>query len=295
MSDHHDILQPFLLPGAGVRGALVRLDASWREVASRAAYPPALHQLLGESLAAAALMTSSIKFDGSLSLQLKSAATPRLLFAECTDAGRLRGLVRWDDDATLPSALDLSTLPEAVFAITIGRADGHRYQGLVPLESTTLAQALEGYFQNSEQLPARIRLAVAGDRCAGLLLQRMPAEGGKHAGDADGWNRVGHLFATLGDEELVSTDPVLLLQRLFHEETPQVFPTRELAFGCSCSRGRVASMLLSLGRDEVDAALAANADEVEVHCEFCASRHVFDRIDVEQLFAGGVEAGSSLH
>lgn len=295
MTDRHDILQPFLLPGAGVRGAMVRLDASWREVASRADYPTPLRTLLGQSVAATALMTAGITFEGSLSLQLKSAGTPRLLFAECTDAGCLRGLVRWDSDAPPPDVLDLAALPEAVFAITIGRADGHRYQGLVPLESASLAQALEGYFENSEQLPARVHLAVEGDRCAGLLLQRMPAEGGRHAGDADGWNRIGHLAATLGDAELLDTDPTALLQRLFHEESPQVFAPRALAFGCGCSRERVAAVLLSLGREEIDAALAANAGEVEVHCEFCARRHVFDRIDVAQLFSGGAEAGPSLH
>ena len=191
-----DVLHRFLLERAGVRGVLVRLGAAWREVAGRADYPPPLRDLLGQSLAASALLTGNIKLDGALSIELKSAGALRLLFTECTDRGRLRGLARWSDP--LPAPLALSELPGAVMAITIGQAErGQRYQGLVDLQHAELAPSLENYFAQSEQLPARILLAADGEHVVGLMLQRLPGEGGHDAvKDDDAWTRIEHLTAT---------------------------------------------------------------------------------------------------
>jgi molecular chaperone Hsp33 len=283
-----DVLHRFLLERAGVRGALVRLGPAWREVAGRADYPPAVRAILGEALAASALLTGNIKLDGALSIELKSSGALRLLFAECSDHGRLRGLARWNEP--LPEPLELKALPEASMAITIGNVErGQRYQGLVDLQHAGVAEALENYFIQSEQLPARILLA-ANDECAvGLMLQKMPDEGGHHAArDDDAWNRVVHLTSTLGMEELLSIAPEQLLYRLYHEESVRLFEPRPLSFGCSCSRERVTAMLRSLGRGEVEAALAAHGDQIEVVCEFCAQRYHFDRIDAELLLGSNV-------
>ncbi|MGY3041509.1 molecular chaperone Hsp33 [Rhodanobacter sp. TND4EL1] len=280
-----DVLHRFLLERAGVRGTLVRLGPAWREVAGRADYPPALHALLGEALAASALLTGNIKLDGALSLELKSSGALRLLFAECNDHGHLRGLARWNEP--LPAPLILSALPEAIMAITIGNVDrGQRYQGLVDLQHAGLAESLEEYFVKSEQLPARIVLAADGEHAVGLMLQKMPSEGGVDAvHDEDAWNRVVHLTATLGVEELLGRAPEELLYRLYHEESVRLFEPKPLAFGCSCSRDRVSAMLRSLGREEVEAALQARDNEIEVICEFCAQRYHFDRIDAEHLLS----------
>jgi molecular chaperone Hsp33 len=180
-------------------------------------------------------------------------------------------------------------------AITIGNVDrGQRYQGLVELDQPDLAGALENYFRLSEQLPARLLLAADGEHAVGLMLQKLPGEGGHGAvEDEDAWNRVLHLTGTLGREEMLSSAPEQLLYRLYHEETVRLFEPRPLAFGCSCSRERVESMLRSLGRDEVEAALAAREDEIEVICEFCAQRYTFDRIDAEHVLSGGVSADTS--
>lgn len=280
-----DVLHRFLLERAGVRGVLVRLGPAWREVAARADYPPAVHAVLGETLAASALLTGNIKMDGALSVELKSSGALRLLFAECTDQGRLRGLARWN--APLPEPLALNTLPDASMAITIGNVErGQRYQGLVDLRHAGVADALENYFVQSEQLPARILLAADDAHAVGLMLQKMPDEGGHHAAqDDDAWNRIVHLTATLGVEELLATAPEQLLYRLYHEESVRLFVPRALTFGCSCSRERVTGMLRSLGREEVEAALVARGNEIEVVCEFCAQRYHFDRIDAEHLLS----------
>jgi molecular chaperone Hsp33 len=283
-----DVLHRFLLEHAGVRGVLVRLGPAWREVAGRADYPPALHAMLGEALVASALLTGNIKLDGALSVELKSSGALRMLFAECTDQGRLRGLARWNEP--LPEPLALNALPDASMAITIGNVErGQRYQGLVELQHASVAESLENYFIQSEQLPARILLAANDTHAVGLMLQKMPDEGGHHAAqDDDAWSRIVHLTATLGATELLDTAPAQLLYRLYHEESVRLFEPRSLAFGCSCSRERVTGMLRSLGRDEVEAALTARGDEIEVICEFCAQRYHFDRIDAEVLLSSSV-------
>jgi molecular chaperone Hsp33 len=280
-----DVMQRFLLERAGVRGVLVRLGASWREVAGRAYYPAPLHALLGESLAASVLLTGHIKLDGALSIELKSAGALRLLFAECNDAGQVRGLARWTDP--LPAPLALDRLEGGVMAITIGNVEREqRYQGLVDLEHADLAASLENYFARSEQLPARILLAADGEHAVGLMLQRLPVDGGHNAvADDDAWPRVLQLTATLGAAELLATDAHDLLYRLYHDESVRLFEPQALAFGCSCSRERVSAMLRALGRDEVEAALAAHDDQVEVICEFCARVYHFDRIDAEHLLS----------
>ncbi|RDS79270.1 Hsp33 family molecular chaperone HslO [Dyella monticola] len=289
-----DVLHRFLLERAGVRGVIVRLGAAWREVAGRAEYPAPLLDLLGQTLTASALLTGNIKFDGALSIELKSASALRLLFAECSDAGRLRGLARWN--GALPEALSLDELSQAVMAITIGQADrGQRYQGLVDLRHPTLAEALESYFKQSEQLPARFVLAADGEHAVGLMLQKLPGEGGHDAvQDNDAWSRVEHLTATLGREELLTTSPEELLYRLYHEETVRLFEPRPLAFGCSCSRERVEAMLRSLGREEIEATLEAQDGMIEVTCEFCARAYTFDRVDAEHLLSGGAAASSTV-
>jgi molecular chaperone Hsp33 len=289
-----DVLHRFLLERAGVRGVIVRLGPAWREVAGRVDYPVPLRDLLGQSLAASALLTGNIKLEGALSIELKSSGALRLLFAECSDAGRLRGLARWS--GVVPADLQLQELPDAIMAITIGHAErGQRYQGLVDLKHAELAGALENYFRQSEQLPARIVLAANDQHAVGLMLQKLPGEGGRDAvQDDDAWPRIEHLTATLGSEELLATSPEQLLYRLYHEETVRLFQPRSLAFGCSCSRERVESMLRSLGRDEIEATLETQQGIIEVTCEFCARAYTFDRVDAQHLLSGGSVASSTV-
>lgn len=280
-----DQLHRFLLERAGVRGALVRLGPAWREVAERGDYPLPLRDLLGQALAASALLTAHIKLQGSLSIELKSRGPVRLLFAECSDTGRVRGLARWQ--APLFEPLDLGVQPGALLAITLGSAEhGTRYQGLVGVRSAPFASLLEDYFAQSEQLPTRIVLASDAGGAAGLLLQQLPGE----CGDDDAWNRIGHLTATLDGAELLMLPAAELLHRLYHEETPRLLGALPLGFGCGCSRDRVEAVLRALGREEVEAALAASGGTVEVTCEFCDARYRFDPVDVARVVSASPSA-----
>ncbi len=271
-----DVLHRFLLERSGVRGVLVHLDHTWQTVRARVAYPRVLAELLGETLAATALFTGHAKIEGRLSVQLKGTGALRTVFAECTQAGTLRGLAHWHEP--LPPALTPRHFgDDAMLAITIesqpqGAREPTRYQGLVGLATDSLSAAFEGYFTRSEQLPTRLLLSADDNRAVGLMLQQLPGT------DTD-------LFDTLGGEELRSSSSETLLYRLFHEEGVRLLQSQPLAFGCSCSRERVGAMLLSLGRDEAFSALQEQL--AEVICEFCNQHYRFDRIDLEQLFAGG--------
>lgn len=285
-----DRLTRFLLPDAGVRGVRVHLGQTWRQIRGRSDYAPAVAELLGEASAAAALFTGHAKVDGRLSIQLRGQGALRTLFAECTAAGTLRGIARTSDDGA-PVSRDLRGLgDDAVLAVTIenpgaGGREPVRYQGLVSVEAESLAEAFEGYFQRSEQLPTRLLLAVDGKSAAGLMLQKLPGD----SGDSDGWNRASALFDTLGADELLSVHGDDLVYRLFHEESVQVLAQRPLAFACSCSRERVAGMLQSLGAEEAHAALADGV--ATIRCEFCGQQYRFDAGDMDALFtAGGVQS-----
>lgn len=278
-----DTLTRFLLPAAGVRGVAVQLDETWQTVAGRADYPSATRELLGEASVAAALFTGHTKVDGRLSIQLRSQGGLRSLFAECTAAGTIRGIAQLSGDQDAPRDLrDLGD--DALLAITIENPgldprEPQRYQSLVGLQASRLAEAFEDYFRQSEQLPTRLLLSADGHRACGLMLQKLPGD----EGDDDGWNRAGALFDTLGETELLATPVPDLLHRLFHEESPQILTQRPLRFGCSCSRERVESMLQSLGEDEATAALADGV--AEVRCEFCGQEYRFSPLQIAELFS----------
>ena len=294
--DARDHLTRFLLPRAGVRGVHVHLGETWRRIGSSDDYPPVARSLLGEAAVATALFTGHVKVDGRLSVQLRGEGALRTLFAECTAAGTLRGIARMAEGASDISGLD-ALGDDALLAITIentgiGSRDSHRYQGLVPLDQPDLSQAFEAYFTRSEQLPTRILLAAGDDHATGLMLQKLPADGG----DDDGWGRASALFSTLGRDELLATASPELLHRLFHEESPELLGGHPLAFACSCSRGRVEAMLASLGRDEAEAALIDGT--ATVRCEFCGQAYSFDAAGIHALFTETqrpMDAPSGLH
>jgi molecular chaperone Hsp33 len=287
-SGGQDRLTRCLLEQAGVRGVHVVLEDTWQQIRSRAEYPPAVAELLGQAAAAAALFAGHLKVEGRLSVQLRGEGSVRTLFAECTQAGTLRGIATLAEGAESLSR-DLHSLgPGALLAITVENPglrgqEPSRYQGLVALDSDSLSHAFEGYFGQSEQLPTRLLLACDGTRACGLLLQKLPGD----EGDADGWNRISALFETLGDSELLATPAEVLLHRMFHEDGVRLLGERPLRFACSCSRERVDAMLVSLGQEEALAATTENGGRAEIHCEFCGETYRYDTTEIAALFVPG--------
>ncbi len=296
-----DTLQRFLLRGAPVRGEIVSLDDAWLEVVNRHELPPSVRDRLGELSAAALLLAASLKFDGTLVLQIHGDGPVALFVVECAPGGSFRATVKVREGATVARDAALRDLVDRQgggrFVVTLdpGTKSPNRqpYQGIVPFEGESVAKVLEHYMVRSEQVPTRLWLAADGRRSVGLLLQRLPDEGGEAArsaggrADEDGWNRMQQLADTITRDELLQLPTSKVLERLFWHEPLHAFDRRECRFACTCSREKVASMLRTLGRDEIDGILAERGS-VQVHCEFCNLAYDFDAVDCAGLFVAGL-------
>ena len=294
-----DRVRRFLLHGAPVRGEIVTLDEAWREVVSRHELPASVRARLGELSAAALLLAATLKFDGALVMQIQGDGPVALFVVECQTDGRYRATVKLREDAgaiadqaSLPSLVDASG--RGRFVVTLDpRSDApgrQPWQGIVPLDGDTVAEVLERYMLQSEQLPTRLWLAADDRRAVGLLLQRMPDEGGRepalHARDDDGWERLQHLAETITPTELLELPAEQILHRLFWQESLHGFDSREFRFACNCSRDKVVGMLKLLGSAEVDSILRERGG-VEVRCDFCNQLWQLDAVDCALVFADG--------
>ncbi|MFA9217648.1 MAG: Hsp33 family molecular chaperone HslO [Sphingomonadaceae bacterium] len=294
-----DTLQKFIFENASVRGEFVDISATWREVLSRHAYPVAVKKLLGEMVAAAALLSANLKFNGSIIMQIHGDGPVRLLVVECDAELRLRATAKLDPDAQIADDTKLTALLNAHgkgrFIITLDPADkmpGQQpYQGIVPLDGDDVATVIENYMLRSEQLDTKLWLAADDQVSRGLLLQKLPYNGGTAEEQAltqddalETWNRAVILGSTLKEQELLDTGIDVLMQRLFWEETIRVFDPLHPSFHCTCTREKVGNMLKMLGRDEVESVLA-ELGHVGVNCDFCGQHYDYDPVDCAQLFA----------
>jgi molecular chaperone Hsp33 len=291
-----DSLQRFLFENAPIRGELVRLNATWQEVLQRHSYPEPVKHLLGEMMAASALLSAMLKFQGSLIMQIQGSGPLTLAVAECTSERSLRAIANWHED--LPSN---ASLPELVgkgsLAITIEPKQGRRYQGIVDVQSGSLVKAIEDYMHRSQQLETKMWLAVDETQASGMLLQKLPESEDLHnqnlpEEDTDAWNRITMLADTVHQDELATLPFDQLLRRLFYEEDVRIFETEPVSFRCSCSKERVRNTLRMLGYEEI-VSLFEEQRIVSVNCEFCNHLYEFDRVDIEELFASDVSVGGS--
>ena len=289
-----DSLQRFMFENAAVRGELVEISEAWKQIQARNDYPPAVSRLLGEMLSAAALLSASLKFNGMLIMQMHGDGPVRLLVIECDSELNVRATAKLAsgavvaDDAALRELVNLHG--QGRFVITLDPKDklpGQQpYQGIVPLDGDSVSVVIENYMMRSEQLDTRLWLAANAEVSRGLLLQKLPREGGVDApvDDAESWNHTVMLASTLREDEMLSTDIQTLLRRLFWEESIRVFEPRHPQFRCNCNREKVGNMLRMLGKDEVDNALA-ELGQLAINCDFCGQGYAFDAVDCAQLFA----------
>jgi molecular chaperone Hsp33 len=291
MSDH---TQRFLFDDTDVRGELVALGDSYKHVLAKHPYPQPVAQLLGEMLAAAELLVGTLKFDGLLILQVRSAGAVPLLMVECSSAHDVRGIARYHAEQIGADAGLQELMPDGMLTLTVDPVKGQRYQGIVALDGETLADCLSTYFATSEQLPTRFWLNADGRRARGLLLQQLPAARLPDPDEREAsWQHLLTLANTLSAEELLGLDNETLLHRLYHEESVRLFEPTAVQFRCSCSRERSARALVSLGLDDASLLLEEQGGALEIDCQFCNQRYVFDAADVAQLFAGGGSHGPS--
>ena len=273
-----DTIQRILFEEANIRGVVSRLNSSFTAVMERNEYPPVIRQLLGEMLAAVTLMSATLKFDGRLILQAQGEGSVRLLMAECSHHHQVRGIARLEGE--LPNTQTFIDLFQSGrLALTIEPSKGQRYQGVVPMESGSLAACLEDYFSRSEQLPTRIKLACDGRQAAGMLLQVLPAT----ENSGEDWTRISYLADTLTTEELLSLDNEAMLYRLFHEEKCRLYEPQALEFSCDCSKERCEKALQLVGQEELLQAIQEQGGVIKVDCQFCNQIYVFDRQDILSL------------
>jgi molecular chaperone Hsp33 len=300
-----DTLQKFMFENAPVRGEFVDISETWREVQARHDYPGPVKRMLGEMLAAAALLSANLKFNGSIIMQIHGDGPVKLLVVECDADLHMRATAKVVSDAAIDDDASVTQLVNehghGRFVITLDPKDklpGQQpYQGIVPLDGDSVGVIIENYMLRSEQLDTRLWLAADEQVSRGLLLQKLPNEGGTKVpvedvsdGDPSGddpletWNRVVALASTLQNEEMLQTDINTLMRRLFWEETMRVFDPRHPQFQCTCSREKVGNMLKMLGRAEIDSALG-EMGKLGINCDFCGQHYEFDKVDCAQLFA----------
>lgn len=278
-----DSLSRFLFENAPVRGEIVRLQATWHAVLDRHDYPPVLLHIMGELMAASALLTATLKLNGSMIMQIQGNGPVSLLVVECRGDMTLRATAKWDGDLLAENLSQL--VGDGRFVITLDPRDGKQaYQGIVPLEGESIAEILQNYMARSEQLETRLWLTADENIAAGLMLQKLPDAPEQ---DADAWNRACQLAGTVKPAELSHLDAQTLLYRLFSEEDMRLFDPQPTAFHCGCTREGVARALRMLGKDEI-LGIVEELGKVEVNCEFCNQHYGFDKIDAEQVFASEI-------
>jgi len=273
-----DSLHRFMFENTPVRGNTVRLNATLNQALQYHDYPAPLRVMLGELMAASALLSATLKMDGALILQIQGKGALKLLVVECTAGLGMRATAKWNDDLPIDFK---AMIGDGHCVITLAPKEGEPYQGIVPIEGDSIAEMLEDYMLRSQQIDTRLWLDCDGENASGMLLQKLPDLPEE---DADAWNRISILADTVTNSELQHLDAELLLTRLFGEEDVRMFSAKPTQFQCSCTRASVANMLHLLGKEEIESILAERGD-VEVNCDFCNKQYLFDAVDAATIFA----------
>ena len=284
-----DAAVPFVFESMPVRGALVQLEGAWRRMQEGHDYGNSVTGILGHAAAATALIAQSLKFDGSVTLQISSEGPLGMLVMQATDELDIRGMATSHDIDERASFAEL--VKGAHCAVTVDAGAMERpYQGIVEISPDSLSASLENYFAQSVQVPSHMNLTGAHTHCGGILLQQMP---GEQSASEDDWRRLGFLIATLRDEDLVDGATPELLHKLFAEDDVRMFESRNVRFHCRCSQSRVEEVLRFLGEAETRAALEEKG-QVVVTCEYCGKVRSFDPVDVGRVFADQVVKSSDV-
>lgn len=281
-----DQIQRFVFENADVRGEIVQLNDTFKEVLSRQAYPLALQKLLGEMLVATSLLVETLKINGEVSLQVQGKGDVNYAVVSANQGQNLRGIARWTND---PGDRDFAEIfAGGTFTITITPEKGQRYQGIVAIDKPTLTECIESYFVQSEQLPTRIqiRLDVDNQRVAGLFLQVLPGEAqSSYDMDNADFEELAVLAESIRGDELNRLTFDEVLHRLYHEHEVRLFDASNVQFKCTCSAEKSAVALRSFDKVEL-LSIVEEKGAIDVDCHFCGAQYRFDALDVEAVHAG---------
>lgn len=289
----NNVLNRYLFEDLSVRGELVQLSDAYQHMLTNKDYPAPLQTLLGELLVATTLLTATIKFEGSITLQLQGDGPVSLVVVNGNNEQQVRGIARWDGELAEQANLH-DMLGKGHLVITIEPNQGERYQGVVGLEGNSIAEVIESYFARSEQLKTRLWIRTGEHQgqahAAGMLLQVMP----DGTGSDNDFEHLEQLTDTVKDEELFTLAADELLYRLYNQDKVQVFDPQSVEFKCGCSRERSASAILTVGKEEV-ADILASEGSIALHCDYCGTSYNFDSSDVAELYASQDKGDSVLH
>ncbi|MBV7308927.1 redox-regulated molecular chaperone Hsp33 [Acinetobacter johnsonii] len=284
-----DLRQRFYIEDSPVRGEVVHLEETLQTILAQRDYAPAVQVLLGEMLSATALLASTLKIKGRISLQIQASGSFKWAMAECNHLGEVRALADYEADprfnAAESSSTVLSTLISPVLFINIEPEFGERYQGIVALDKPNLAGCLMQYYDLSAQIPTRIVLASSAQRAGGLLIQLLPrnSEEEQERVDQDLWPRLTMLTETLKTEELTDLEASEILYRLYNEEEVRLPEVEVLKFGCTCSKERCAQALEQIGAEAVRETLE-HQNPITMDCQFCNTQYSFSAEEALGLF-----------
>lgn len=286
----NNLLHRYLFQDLSVRGELVQLGTAFQQIIANQDYPQPLQSILGELLVATSLLTATLKFEGSITLQLQGDGPVSLVVINGDHEQKMRGVARWEGNIASDASLH-DLIGKGHLVITISPKQGERYQGVVGLEGNTLSEILEGYFERSEQLKTRLWFRTGEYQgkahAAGMLLQVMP-DGTGSEGD---FEHLEKLTETIKNEELFSLEANDVLYRLYNQEKVQLFDPQEVEFFCGCSRERSAGAIATVAKEELDDILSAEG-QVALHCDYCGTTYSFDTGEVAQILKA---AKNSLH
>ncbi|HFQ5210155.1 TPA: Hsp33 family molecular chaperone HslO [Vibrio vulnificus] len=288
-----NVLNRYLFEALSVRGELVQLDEAYQRIISSKDYPAALQKLLGELLVSTTLLTATLKFEGSITIQLQGDGPVSLAVINGDNEQKIRGVARWEghiaDDATLHDMMG-----KGYMVITIEPKKGERYQGIVGLEGDNLEQVLEGYFERSEQLKTRIWIRTGEHEgkahAAGMLIQVMP----DGTGSENDFEHLEQLTNTVKNEELFTLPANELLYRLYNQEQVRLFEPQNVEFRCGCSRERSGAAIVTVDKNEIYDILASDGS-VSLHCDYCGTTYSFDESDVNKLYEEAASEPKTLH
>ncbi|MGC9401080.1 Hsp33 family molecular chaperone HslO [Vibrio genomosp. F10 str. 9ZC157] len=288
-----NVLNRYLFKDLSVRGELVQVDEAYQQIISSKEYPAAVQKLLGELLVSTTLLTATLKFEGSITMQLQGDGPVSLVVINGDHEQKIRGVARYDGDINEQAGLH-DLIGKGHLVITIEPKQGERYQGVVGLEGDNLAEVLEGYFERSEQLKTRLWIRTGeynGKPCAaGMLIQVMP----DGTGTENDFEHLEQLTNTVKNEELFSLEANDLLYRLYNQEQVQLFAPQPVTFHCGCSRERSGAAIMTVGQEEV-ADIIATEGSVSLHCDYCGTHYSFDEEQVKELFIEANLNSGTLH
>ncbi|WP_028024296.1 Hsp33 family molecular chaperone HslO [Enterovibrio calviensis] len=288
-----DSLHRYLFDGVSVRGELVQLSETYQQLTGGKDYPAPVKQMLGELLVATSLLTATLKFEGSITVQIQGEGPVSLVVVNGNHNQVMRGTSRWQDE--LPESATFKELVgKGQMVITIEPEKGERYQGIVALEADTLEACLEDYFARSEQLKTRLWLRTGEfegqARAAGMLLQILPGDESKE----EEFDHLAQLTDTVKSEELFSLEAQDVLYRLYHQEEVKVYEPESVSFKCTCSRERSASAIAAIERQEVEQ-MVAESGNIKLHCDYCGADYEFDSVDISAIFDQTNPSSGTVH